>query len=943
MSCSFDNRNIYCLLASLQFFWSHAILWFSGTRYQVLNNRSCSGIPKQDPSFVTGEDRSPSKDNMTTVAGQTKGIVLNKDDFSSSEKFGGGQNYRWHKLENYKKDFFPERHPRKKRAHHQQMGSSPTNRLQGSIRINQRRFEEAFINNPDGSDFTDIAILGMKDRNRALHGDIVKSDKDGDKMSLLGDKSMQLDGNLEIVNDLGNYFETSSRKQSSYRTLSELPLEEWNILDSYLQKTAEVVGILERKHSRLTMGRLELSSASQRYWIKFSPTDSRIPRLMIAASKLPREFLNRPQDFSQILFIAKILEWTDDSVMAVGEIQKQLGPAGDISVRLKYQTVETEGLLATSDVDVREFPEEVISCLPSVSSETGWKMDGDEITRRRDLRDQIIFTIDPKTARDLDDALSIRPCRNIDGSGTHGWEVGVHIADVSYFVLENTPLDEWALNRATSVYLVDKVIPMLPRLLCEDLCSLNSGVDRLTFSVMWKMDDKGNVLDEWFGRTVIRSRVKLAYEHAQDFIENPETDFLDAEFPEISDGVTVAQIKEKVGTDALSDWRLASIFILKVLQLHDIARVLRRNRRQNGSLRLDQPKLNFVLDDETKLPIGVSVYEVISYILSLVSFLLNVSKESNHLVEEFMLLANLAVARKIERHYPETALLRSHPPPKEKVLRDAIRWCNLIGFPISGTSSLELCNALAPFHQKTQLCRSINQVLSLILMKAMEVALYFCAGTVQSQASYHHYALNVPLYVTDHFSYTHFTSPIRRYPDIVVHRLLAAALNYCEPSEISTTELEIIAKHCNDKRLIAKRVWESSGEIYFCVMVQRVGPIEARGVVVNVLDAAFDVLILKYGVIKRVYVKALQMSRDPIFEEASLKLTLFWQTDKGVMEQLIQLSTLVDVVLTGLREPMKYEAIIRPKSSQESPTLFQLWCEEQKSSNSECDNNVDLI
>lgn len=126
-------------------------------------------------------------------------------------------------------------------------------------------------------------------------------------------------------------------------------------------------------------------------------------------------------------------------------------------------------------------------------------------------------------------------------------------------------------------------------------------------------------------------------------------------------------------------------------------------------------------------------------------------------------------------------------------------------------------------------------------------------------------------------------------------------------------------------------------------MVQRVGPIETRGVVVNVLDAAFDVLILKYGVIKRVYVKALQMSRDPIFEKASLKLTLYWHTDKGVMEQLIQLSTLVDVVLTGLPEPMKYEATIRPKSSQESPTLFQLWCEKQKSSNSECDNNVDSV
>ncbi|KAJ1352010.1 hypothetical protein KIN20_008197 [Parelaphostrongylus tenuis] len=844
-----------------------------------------------------------------------------------------------------------------------------------------RKFEEAFIDNPDGSEYSDIAILGMRDRNRALHGDMVafrikprsnwvvpdidyqewkeaarredraKDDKDSHivtdvldgviesvssceaddlvlKEGVLPDSTLsrsstentegldyhhkccqyegrsvstdkaatQLNGSLEIVDDPGNYSGMTSSKQCSYRILSELPLEEWNIPDDCLQKTAEVVGIVERKNSRLAMGRLEVSSASQRYWVKFSPTDSRLPRIMIAASQLPKEFLNRPQDFSQILFIAKILDWNDDSVMAVGEIQKQLGPAGDINV-------ETEGLLLTSSVDVRDFPDEIISSLPSVSPEGGWKIDENEITKRRDLRNEIIFTIDPKTARDLDDALSIRACADIDGYGTPGWEVGVHIADVTYFVLEDTLLDEWAFNRATSVYLVDKVIPMLPRVLCENLCSLQPGVDRLTFSVLWKMDDKANIFDEWFGRTVIRSRVKLAYEHAQDFIENPEKDFHSTEIPEISDGVTVAEIKEKV------------------LQLHAIAKILRQNRRQNGSLQLDQPRLNFALDDETKLPIGVSVYE---------------RKESNNLVEEFMLLANIAVAKEIEKHYETTALLRRHPPPKAKPLQNAIRTCNSIGFPISGTSSKELSSALVPFRQNTPLSRLVDQVLSQILMKAMELARYFCTGAVDSRTSYHHYALNVPLY-------THFTSPIRRYPDIVVHRLLAAALNYCEPSNRSIAELETIARHCNEKKLIAKRVWETSGEIYLGVMIQRIGPIETRGVVQNVLDAAFDILIFEYGVVKRVYIKDLELSRNPIFQRSSSKLTLFWKTDNGIIEQLIQVCTIVDVVLKGLPESVKFEAVIKPKSSQESPTLFELWCDEQKCSNAECDTNVSSI
>ncbi|KAK6051453.1 RNB-like protein [Cooperia oncophora] len=321
---------------------------------------------------------------------------------------------------------------------------------------------------------------------------------------------------------------------------------------------------------------------------------------------------------------------------------------------------------------------------------------------------------------------------------------------------------------------------MLPRLLCEELCSLNAGVDRLTFSVVWKMDDKANVYEEWFGRTVIRSRVKLTYEHAQDFIENPEKDFSDAEMPEISDNVTVHQLKEKV------------------LQLNSIAKLLRQRRRESGSLQLDQPKLKFALDDDNKSPIGVSIYE---------------AKDSNRLVEEFMLLANMAVARKIERHYRKTALLRCHPPPKTKVLRDALKQCNTLGFPIDGTSSSELSRALAHFRTNCQLSRSINQVLSLILMKAMELARYFCTGSVDSQTKYHHYALNVPFY-------THFTSPIRRYPDIIVHRLLAASLNYCEPSGRTVEELEKIAQHCNDKKLTAKKVSESSAETFFAVMVQ---------------------------------------------------------------------------------------------------------------------------
>uniref|UniRef100_A0A7I4YSR7 DIS3-like exonuclease 2 n=1 Tax=Haemonchus contortus TaxID=6289 RepID=A0A7I4YSR7_HAECO len=683
-----------------------------------------------------------------------------------------------------------------------------------------------------------------------------------------------------------------SVKKRSYKILSDLPLEEWCLPDDCLQKTAEVVGILEEKNSRLAMGRLELALGSQRKWAKFSPSDSRLPRMMIEASQLPKDFFERPQDFGKFLFLARIVEWAQNSIMARGSLEKELGLAGDIDA-------ETEGLLVTNDIDTSEFSEAVIECLPSVP-EGGWKIDEVEFANRRDLRDEIIFTIDPKTARDLDDALSISPCDNVDGCGTPGWEIGVHIADVSYFVDENTELDQWASQRATSVYLVQQVIPMLPRLLCEELCSLNAGVDRLTFSVIWKVDDKANIFEEWFGRTIIRSRVKLTYEHAQDFIENPDKDFQDTEMPEISDNVTVHQLKEKV------------------LQLNGIAKLLRQRRRESGSLQLNQPKLKFALDDDNKSPIGVSIYE---------------AKDSNHLVEEFMLLANMAVARKIERHFRKTALLRCHPPPKKKVLRDALKLCNTIGFPIDGTSSGELSQALAPFRSNSRLSQSINQVLSTVLMKAMELARYFCTGTVSSPTQYHHYALNVPYY-------THFTSPIRRYPDIIVHRLLAASLGYCQPSERTVEELKKIADHCNDKKLIAKKVGESSAEMFFAVLVQRIGPMEAKGVVVNVLDLAFDVLLIKYGVVKRIYVKSLDMRREPSFDEASARLTLYWSTDDGPVEQLIQMCTIVDVVLTGEPNSTKFNAVIKAKSKEESPTLVELWREVEP--NNVEGNNLDL-
>ncbi|CAF1685861.1 unnamed protein product, partial [Adineta ricciae] len=235
---------------------------------------------------------------------------------------------------------------------------------------------------------------------------------------------------------------------------------------------------------------------------------------------------------------------------------------------------QSKAILMENDIRDEEFSEEVIKCLP-LEKDT-WTIPDEEFSKRLDLRQQCIFTIDPATARDLDDALSCEQLAN------GHYKVGVHIADVSYFVREQTPLDTEAAQRTTSVYLVERVIPMLPRLLCDRLCSLNPDEDRLTYSVIWTMNEQGDILDEQFTRSIIRSCVKLSYDHAQDIIEHPDKQFQSNDLPSITNNFTVNDITRTV------------------LQLYKISKALRSKRA--GALTLNQPKLQYQMKADTKIP-----------------------------------------------------------------------------------------------------------------------------------------------------------------------------------------------------------------------------------------------------------------------------------------------------------------------------------------------------
>ena len=397
--------------------------------------------------------------------------------------------------------------------------------IQGSLRINPRSFQDAFISSTNSSE-RDIYIEGVEARNRSLPGDIVAvkiNPPEKWKTNKLGEKSEQK-------------------------------------ADTEPIKTGKVVYIIEKKHPRVACGFLKVFCNHSFGFALLSPVDNRLPRLMITLTECPDDFKTQSAKYEKTLFMAKIDQWDNDKAFARGKIMRSLGEAGHIDA-------ETESILLSQDIDSSPFSEKVLRCLPNGKK---WKITSEELKKRKDMRNECVFTIDPATARDLDDALS---CKQISNGV---YEVGVHIADVSHFIEQGTALDDVASQRATSVYLAQKVIPMLPNVLCEQLCSLNPGVERLAYSVFWNMKADGTILSESFGRTVIKSCVKLSYDHAQQMIVSEDVNkLLPKNFPKVTGDFQFTQI------------------VSTVKALFGISKFLRKRRFDSGALRLDQPKISF--------------------------------------------------------------------------------------------------------------------------------------------------------------------------------------------------------------------------------------------------------------------------------------------------------------------------------------------------------------
>ncbi|KAF9108310.1 hypothetical protein BGX27_008401 [Mortierella sp. AM989] len=578
--------------------------------------------------------------------------------------------------------------------------------VQGVLRINKRNRSDAYVtvdSLPEG----DVYICGSKDRNRALEGDVVGIElidfEDMPLQKLEGGKEKKKNKRVEDVEEAGEADVEDIKPKYCGRVVSIVERSLVQMFSGTL--TLQRPSGSAKKNERRRQDDEDLKGQPRIVW--FKPTDKRVPLIAIPIDQAPEDFVENHASYGHRLFIATIKRWPLSSLHPFGHLERELGNIGNIDI-------ETEALLADNNVITTVFGEKVEKCLP----ELPWIITEKELGCRRDLRQSCTFTIDPATAKDLDDAVS---CISLE-DGT--FEIGVHIADVSHFIKVGSALDREAKARASTVYLVQKAIPMLPTILSEDLCSLRANVERLTYSIFWKMTESGDILDTSFSKSVIRSCAQLSYDDAQKVITTGSLD---------------SKVEVFNHPRSLVEDNIRTFFKLSL--------ILRQKRFDNGALSLNPIKLAFETD-EKDTPLEVSVYEL---------------KESNRLIEEFMLLANMSVAKQIYDFFPEQALLRRQEEPLEKRMADFIQNMNKAGLELDASSAGALQVSMDAIQDP-----DIRKVVRLLALKPMHRAKYICSGMLAPN-KYHHYSLNVPLY-------THFTSPIRRYADIIVHRLLEASL-----------------------------------------------------------------------------------------------------------------------------------------------------------------------
>ncbi|XP_074243730.1 exosome complex exonuclease RRP44 isoform X2 [Saimiri boliviensis] len=490
---------------------------------------------------------------------------------------------------------------------------------------------------------------------------------------------------------------------------------------------------------------------------------------------------------------------------------------------------ETEVLLLEHDVPHQPFSQAVLSFLPKMP----WSITEKDMKNREDLRHLCICSVDPPGCTDIDDALH---CRELENGNL---EVGVHIADVSHFIRPGNALDQESARRGTTVYLCEKRIDMVPELLSSNLCSLKCDVDRLAFSCIWEMNHSAEILKTKFTKSVINSKASLTYAEAQLRIDS-------------------ANMRDNITTSLRG--------------LNKLAKILKKKRIEKGALTLSSPEVRFHMDSETHDPIDLQTKEL---------------RETNSMVEEFMLLANISVAKKIYEEFSEHALLRKHPAPPPSNYEILVKAARSRNLEIKTDTAKSLAESLDRAESPT--FPYLNTLLRILATRCMMQAVYFCSGM---DNDFHHYGLASPIY-------THFTSPIRRYADVIVHRLLAVAIGAdCTYPELTDKhKLADICKNLNYRHKMAQYAQRASVAFHTQLFFKSKGIVSEEAYILFVRKNAIVVLIPKYGLEGTVFFEEKDKPNPRLIyddEIPSLKIedTVFHVFDKVKVKIMLDSSNL---------------------------------------------------
>ncbi|KAK3672695.1 exosome catalytic subunit dis3 [Recurvomyces mirabilis] len=627
-----------------------------------------------------------------------------------------------------------------------------------------------------------LIIQGRENSNRAVSGDIVviellpKDQWKAPSSKVIEEEDVGKNESAEVDEESPEGI-VSERERRALQ--DEVKKAHGQSTEGQKQPTAKVVGIVKRNW-RQYVGHIDRDSVRSRN------SDSRAQQtvFLIPMDKRIPKIRVRTRQAGELVgkrVLVTIDSWDRESRYPVGHFIRSLG-------ELETKGAETEALLLEWDVQYRPFPKTVLDCLPAEGHD--WKVPASTEDPgwqgRRDLRDLLVCSIDPPGCVDIDDALHAKKLPN------GNFEIGVHIADVSHFVKPNNAMDKEASLRGTTVYLVDKRIDMLPMLLGTDLCSLKPYVERFAFSVMWEVNTNADIVNSTFTKSVIRSREAFSYEAAQ------------------------LRIDDRSQQDELTQG---------MRHLMMLSKKLRAKRMAAGALNLASPEVRVQTESETSDPVDVQTKKLL---------------DTNQLVEEFMLLANISVAGKNFEAFPQTALLRRHAAPPKNNFEELSNQLKVKkGLELRTESSKALADSLDTCVESSE--PFFNTLVRILATRCMMSAEYFCSGT-QAESEFRHYGLASEIY-------THFTSPIRRYADLEAHRQLAAAIEYesLDASLQSKSKLEAVCKNINVRHRNAQMAGRASVE-YYVGQALKGRVIVEDGFVMRIFSNGFVVFVPRFGI-----------------------------------------------------------------------------------------------